>query len=150
VKKATKANSKTTTVRSSKIIQKPNFEGYLTTQLASELASYGFKPVNSRDQMIALLERCWEGKNRVALQSLGTNANLSTSGSTVSTTVTEAECSPQKRSTKASPTKKSKPASLTKLPRLGKPADEAEPAPRSQRTTAEKHCIIHSHQAAAQ
>jgi len=141
VKKATKANGKTTTVRSSKIIQKPNFDGYPTTQLASELASYGFKPVNSRDQMIALLERCWEGKNRVALQSLGTNANLSTSGSTVSTTVTEAECSPQKRSTKASPTKKSKPASLTKLPRLGKPADEAEPAPKKPRGRPPKNTV---------
>ncbi len=52
---------------------KPDFEGYPTTKLSSTLASYGFKPVKSRKRMITLLEKCWEGQHRVALQALETN-----------------------------------------------------------------------------
>ncbi|KAH8801041.1 hypothetical protein F5882DRAFT_347568 [Hyaloscypha sp. PMI_1271] len=51
----------------------PDFSSYTTAQLAKEIASYHFKPVKSRDGMIALLEKCWEGKNRIALGALGTN-----------------------------------------------------------------------------
>ncbi len=56
---------------------KPNFEGYPTAQLNAELASYGFKPVKSRKRMIELLEKCWQGKQRVALKALGANTQLS-------------------------------------------------------------------------
>jgi hypothetical protein len=51
----------------------PDFSAYTTAQLAKEIASYRFKPVKNRDQMITLLEKCWEGKNRIALGALGTN-----------------------------------------------------------------------------
>ncbi|KAE9368692.1 hypothetical protein N431DRAFT_428453 [Stipitochalara longipes BDJ] len=51
----------------------PDFSAYTTAQLAKEIASYRFKPVKSRDGMITLLEKCWEGKNRIALGALGTN-----------------------------------------------------------------------------
>ena len=51
----------------------PDFSAYTTAQLAKEIASYHFKPVKNRDQMITLLEKCWEGKNRIALGALGTN-----------------------------------------------------------------------------
>lgn len=44
--------------------QKPDYGSYPTTQLAKEIASYKFKPVKGREQMIALLERCWEGKQK--------------------------------------------------------------------------------------
>ncbi|KAI9883440.1 MAG: hypothetical protein M1823_004794 [Watsoniomyces obsoletus] len=55
---------------------KPNFEGYPTTKLSSTLASYGFKPVKSRTRMITLLEKCWEGQQRVALKALESNTQL--------------------------------------------------------------------------
>lgn len=51
----------------------PDYGGYTTAQLAKEIASYHFKPVKSRPQMIALLEKCWEGKQRRALGSINTN-----------------------------------------------------------------------------
>jgi hypothetical protein len=53
--------------------QMPDFSAYTTAQLAKEIASYHFKPVKNREQMITLLEKCWEGKNRIALGALGTN-----------------------------------------------------------------------------
>lgn len=59
--------------------QKPDFNGYPTTQLTSTLTSYGFKPVKSRKQMIALLEKCWEGQQRAALKNLETNTKVSRS-----------------------------------------------------------------------
>lgn len=52
----------------------PNFTTYTTAQLAKEVASYGFKPVKSRTGMITLLEKCWEGKHKAALQSLDVNS----------------------------------------------------------------------------
>jgi hypothetical protein len=61
------------------IPQKPDFETFTTAQLSKQIASYHFKPVRSRKQMIALLERCWEGQHRVALGNLGTNKQLVTS-----------------------------------------------------------------------
>ncbi|KAF4624646.1 hypothetical protein G7Y89_g13524 [Cudoniella acicularis] len=61
----------------SKDIRKPDFSSYTTAQLAKEVASYRFKPVKKRDEMIKLLERCWEGKIRIALGALGTNIKLS-------------------------------------------------------------------------
>ena len=56
---------------------KPQFDGYEITKLSSMLASYGFKPVKSRKRMILLLEKCWERKHRVALQTLQSNTHLS-------------------------------------------------------------------------
>ncbi|KFY27942.1 hypothetical protein V493_03208 [Pseudogymnoascus sp. VKM F-4281 (FW-2241)] len=53
--------------------QCPNFESYSTVELAKEIASYKFKPIKKREQMISLLKKCWEGKQRAALGSLGVN-----------------------------------------------------------------------------
>jgi Slx4 endonuclease len=53
---------------------KPNYGSYTTAQLAKEIESYHFKPVKPRERMIALLEKCWEGKQRVALGNVGINA----------------------------------------------------------------------------
>ncbi len=75
-KGAVKTTKKYGTANSSMVKQKPEYEGFPTARLASELASYGFKPLKSRAQMIATLERCWESRNRVALQSLATNVNV--------------------------------------------------------------------------
>ncbi|KAJ6788783.1 hypothetical protein PWT90_09014 [Aphanocladium album] len=45
---------------------RPDFELYTDAQLASAVSSYGFKNVRQRGARIALLERCWQGKNQVA------------------------------------------------------------------------------------
>jgi hypothetical protein len=57
----------------------PDFAAYTTTQLTKEVASYHFKPIKNRDQMISLLGRCWEGKQRLVLQALGTNTIVGSS-----------------------------------------------------------------------
>jgi hypothetical protein len=70
--------------------QRPDFSSYTTAQLAKEIASYRFKPVKNRDQMITLLEKCWEGKNMIAL-GLGTNV-ISTAPSQPSKPTAPAPC----------------------------------------------------------
>ncbi|KAH0562845.1 hypothetical protein GP486_002532 [Trichoglossum hirsutum] len=60
-------------------LSKPDFTGYSTSQLSSELLSYGFKPIKSRNQMIMLLEKCWEGRmSRVAPKTPGPSASMPT------------------------------------------------------------------------
>jgi Slx4 endonuclease len=46
--------------------QMPDYGSYPTAKLAKEIASYHFKPVKGRDQMISLLEKCWEGRQKAA------------------------------------------------------------------------------------
>jgi hypothetical protein len=73
-KPAAKASgSKNTGASKAKDMEKPDFAAYTMAQLTKEVASYHFKPVKSRDQMIALLEKCWEGKQRLALGTLQSN-----------------------------------------------------------------------------
>lgn len=60
-----------------KDLGKPDFEAYTMAKLAKEVASYHFKPVKSRDQMIKLLEKCWEGKQRIAMGDISTNLPIS-------------------------------------------------------------------------
>lgn len=55
----------------SRSAQCPDFESYSTAQLANEIASYKFKPIKKREQMISLLERCWKGKQKTALGAVG-------------------------------------------------------------------------------
>ncbi|KAL9033708.1 MAG: hypothetical protein Q9214_007384, partial [Letrouitia sp. 1 TL-2023] len=59
-------------------LEKPNYKGFTTNDLKIEVKSNGFKPIRRREEMIALLERCWESRNRAALQSLPPNIKLST------------------------------------------------------------------------
>ena len=51
----------------------PDYSAYTTVQLEKQLKVYHFKPIKSRDSMIKLLEKCWEGQNRTALDDLSTN-----------------------------------------------------------------------------
>ncbi|CAG8980367.1 hypothetical protein HYALB_00013666 [Hymenoscyphus albidus] len=101
-----------------KVLEMPDFEGFTTVQLASQLASYHFKPVKSRTAMISLLEQCWEGVNRTALQEMATNTKPSSpkkssksateASQSKATTPKKAVGRPRKDSsvsTKASPTK---------------------------------------------
>jgi len=56
--------------------QMPNYQGFTMNQLSVAISKYGFKPIKGRDAMIVLLERCWESKARLALQSLPPNLNV--------------------------------------------------------------------------
>ncbi|GAO52134.1 hypothetical protein G7K_6220-t1 [Saitoella complicata NRRL Y-17804] len=40
--------------------QMPNFAGYTTAQLQTEIAKYGFKPTKSRTAMAEILNQCWK------------------------------------------------------------------------------------------
>lgn len=53
----------------------PNYQGFTTADLCKEIASFGFKAIKKRNEMIALLERCWESQARIALQTLQPNLN---------------------------------------------------------------------------
>ncbi|OAA62161.1 AT hook, DNA-binding protein [Cordyceps fumosorosea ARSEF 2679] len=43
---------------------RPKFELFTDAQLASAVSSYGFKNIRQRGARIALLEKCWQGKNQ--------------------------------------------------------------------------------------
>ena len=51
----------------------PNYQGFTGAELCKEIASFGFKAIKKRTEMIALLERCWESQTRIALQTLQPN-----------------------------------------------------------------------------
>ncbi|KAH7319433.1 structure-specific endonuclease subunit slx4 [Rhexocercosporidium sp. MPI-PUGE-AT-0058] len=114
--KASQASSKPVKQSArTKDLVRPDFSSYTTAQLTKEIASYRFKPIKSRSQMILLLEKCWEGKNRTALAALGTNnapVPRAESSKPVAQTQTQTEASPKRPrgrprqdSTTTSPTK---------------------------------------------
>lgn len=51
----------------------PNYRGFTDDALRKGIASFGFKAIKKRSEMIALLERCWESQARIALQTLQPN-----------------------------------------------------------------------------
>ncbi len=51
--------------------QCPDYTSYSTIYLAKEIASYKFKPVKKREDMITLLQKCWEGRQKQARVVLG-------------------------------------------------------------------------------
>lgn len=56
------------------LVSRPSYELYTGPQLAKEIKSYGFKPLKRRDDMIALLDQCWQSKSRIGQ---GTNRTFS-------------------------------------------------------------------------
>jgi hypothetical protein len=82
--------------------QKPDYGSYPTTKLAKEIASYHFKPVKGRDQMISLLERCWEGRQKIAANNSG-NAREAGVSTFVSNKPLVLRQTPKKQKKKASP-----------------------------------------------
>lgn len=48
----------------SNVRPRPDFELYTDAQLASAVSAYGFKNVRQRGARIALLDKCWQGKNQ--------------------------------------------------------------------------------------
>ncbi|KFY47680.1 hypothetical protein V495_01853 [Pseudogymnoascus sp. VKM F-4514 (FW-929)] len=109
--------------------QCPNFESYSTAELSKEIASYKFKPIKKREQMISLLEKCWEGKQRAALGSLGVNSILNKAADTTTSPLrtrgtsqrlaslpTQPGEGPRKDSGAASPSPKRRPKEATVRP----------------------------------
>ena len=83
----------------------PQFAGYAEAELSKLVASYGFKPIKNRGSMISLLERCWEGKNRLALQTLPSNVNTPNLPKPGSTTCLEAHKAPSPTKRRGRPPK---------------------------------------------
>lgn len=46
--------------------QCPDYDSYSTTDLTKEIAKYKFKPIKRREDMVSLLRKCWEGKQKQA------------------------------------------------------------------------------------
>ncbi|KAL8701725.1 MAG: hypothetical protein Q9201_004757 [Fulgogasparrea decipioides] len=51
----------------------PNYDGYTDVDLRRAVTALGFKSTLGRKSLIALLQECWQSKNRRALQSLPPN-----------------------------------------------------------------------------
>ncbi|KAK4154708.1 structure-specific endonuclease subunit SLX4 [Chaetomidium leptoderma] len=58
---------------------RPSFELYTDARLAKEVASYGFKAVKKRTAIIALLNQCWESRNKPRLGGKTAQTTMSTS-----------------------------------------------------------------------
>ncbi|KAI1464176.1 uncharacterized protein F4812DRAFT_443663 [Daldinia caldariorum] len=81
---------------------RPDFEFLNDAQLASQIASYGFKPVKKRQAMIALLNQCWVSKNPgVSLAHANSISTTSASSAPkrkqATTTITQPENPPKRR-----------------------------------------------------
>ncbi|RDW57570.1 protein slx4 [Aspergillus mulundensis] len=84
----------------------PSYQGKTDLQLASEVQSYGFKPLKNRQKNIELLEKCWLAKQgpatHVASEETATNPSASEANMTEEE-AKQSESATQKRTTKARP-----------------------------------------------
>ncbi|KAF3069818.1 Structure-specific endonuclease subunit SLX4 [Daldinia childiae] len=80
---------------------RPDFELLNDSQLAKQIASYGFKPVKKRQAMIALLDQCWVSKNPgvsiVHTNSISTSSSSSAPKRKQATTAPQPENPPKRR-----------------------------------------------------
>lgn len=76
----------------------PNYQGFTDADLRKEIASFGFKAIKKRNEMIALLERCWESQARMALQTLQPNLKAVNPGASREDQLTQKK--PSKRKAK--------------------------------------------------
>ena len=99
-KPSSKAHAtKATKSSQAKDLEKPNFAAYTMAQLTKDIASYRFKPIKGRDEMIALLEKCWDAQQKPrALEPLPTNLPVSSSKKAAKA-VSQAQPSSQLQST---------------------------------------------------
>lgn len=89
---------KTATKTKPKKHQMPDYGAYTMFQLQKQIATYHFKPIKSRDAMIAVLEKCWEGQqSRTALGNLPTNTKPVTKSQVEKEPVPVETKSPKKR-----------------------------------------------------
>lgn len=56
--------------------QMPNYQGFKTAELSKAVAANGFKAIKKRIEMISLLERCWQSRNRTSSQTLAPSLGL--------------------------------------------------------------------------
>lgn len=56
--------------------QMPNYQGFKTAELSKAVAANGFKAIKKRTEMISLLERCWQSRNRTSPQTLAPSVSL--------------------------------------------------------------------------
>jgi hypothetical protein len=96
IPRATQLESKTNPPTANSEPEKPDYSSYTSVELAKEIASYRFKPVKNRNHMIALLERCWEGKKRTALGSLEANTMVHTLSDSLSKSSSDKPGSPKR------------------------------------------------------
>lgn len=83
VKKPGKGKGFQSSETESSLPEMPNYNGFADTDLRKELVALGFKPIKRRKEIIPLLQKCWESKNRVALQSLPPNVAIAPSSANV-------------------------------------------------------------------
>ncbi|KAH8596677.1 hypothetical protein B0O99DRAFT_619655 [Bisporella sp. PMI_857] len=98
--KTRKVPAKSSKPSKSQSSEMPKYESYTTAQLTKEVALYRFKPVKKREQMIALLEKCWESKQRMILGNLEANYMLSSPQKTVGTQKEKSKSSRSKHKAK--------------------------------------------------
>ncbi|KAK4135902.1 hypothetical protein BT67DRAFT_440777 [Trichocladium antarcticum] len=91
---------------------RPSFELYTDARLVKEVTSYGFKAVKKRTAMIALLDQCWMGQNKIALGAKTTHASMSTA-TKQATSPARPRGRPRKNSTTSA-------SDATEVPRAGK------------------------------
>lgn len=56
----------------------PQYTGFTDAELRRQIASYGFKPLKTRQKMIALLQKCWESKHGASTKTGGDESISST------------------------------------------------------------------------
>lgn len=56
--------------------QMPNYQGFKTAELSKAVAANGFKAIKKRTEMISLLERCWQSRNRTSSQTLAPSVSI--------------------------------------------------------------------------
>ena len=56
--------------------QMPNYQGFKTAELSKAVAANGFKAFKKRTDIISLLERCWQSRNRTTSQIVATSRSL--------------------------------------------------------------------------
>lgn len=104
--------------------QMPNYKGFTTAELSKEITTYGFKAIKKRNDMIALLERCWESQSRIALQALEPPVNLPEPPANKA----KSEASPP-----ISPKKKGRPRKVSTATVTGEEASAKTPPPKKAR-----------------
>ena len=71
----TPSQKPSTPPKKTKAAKMPNYKDWDTEKLQKAVKRYGFKPPKSKKTLIAILEQCWESKNKSPRRSLTPKAN---------------------------------------------------------------------------
>lgn len=99
----------------------PQYSGFTDAELSGQIATYGFKPLKSRQKMIDLLQKCWESKHGSASKSGQADKPKDLSNG------------PTEKSTLSQPEKKT--PKTTKSKAKSKPQAPSEDAPKTDTST---------------